>query len=87
MDYAGLDIYIWTRDTKHSKVEGCEINMKTNTICNCSECGKNGWNVEFKSDFYQYMPTFDKFDEMYLDGWFIFKCTSCGFAKEFAVGD
>ena len=63
------------------------VNTKTNTICNCPECGKNDWNVEFKSDFYQYMPTFDKFDEIYLDGWFIFKCVDCGFTKEFAVGD
>lgn len=61
-------------------------NMKTNTICNCPECGKNNWNISFKSDFYEYEPIFDKFDETYVDGYFIFECI-CGFVKEFGVGD
>jgi len=61
--------------------------METTTVCNCPICRKNDWNIEFKSDFYAYNPSFDKFDEMYLDGNFIFKCNGCGFTKTLNVGD
>lgn len=60
--------------------------METNITCNCPKCGKNNWNVEFTSDF-EFNSTFDKFDEMYVDGNFIFRCTVCGFVIEFTVGD
>lgn len=63
------------------------MNMETSTICNCPECDKNNWNIEFESDFYEYKPTFDKFDEIYVHGYFIFKCTNCGFVKKVSVGD